>query len=232
MTPNKALHDLVVILDLDGTLVDSAPDLAAAMNVVLRNAELPELPHEQVRHLVGHGARALLVYAFAHHGQPNVSEAKMDRYVQEFLAYYKAHLTDHTKLFNNCTEVLSELKSRGAKLAICTNKVEALTYPLIDELQITDLFDAIVCRDTLPVHKPDPAPLIECMLRTKCNRGVMIGDTDTDLNAAIAANLPCFIATFGYGSFKEEDTKKAHQFQDYLVLPSLIINNLIAVTEA
>ncbi len=227
MTSDTPLDDLVVILDLDGTLVDSAPDLTAAMNVVLRNSGFAELPGSDFRHLVGHGARALLINAFAHHGQADIPSEKMDVLVEEFLEYYRGHFADHSELFPNCHNTMHQLKTHGAKLAICTNKTEALTYPLIDHFEITPLFDAIICRDTLPVYKPDPAPLIECMLRSKVQHGVMVGDTDTDLNAAIAAQLPCFIASFGYGVFSDEQNKKALQFNDFAELPGLILNEFV-----
>ncbi len=220
--------DTVVIFDLDGTLVDSAPDLAAAMNVVLQSEGYGPLPAAEVRQLVGHGARALLVDGFAAHGITDLPEQQLQTHVDQFIDYYKIHLADQSRPFSGCTRTLAQLKKSGASLAVCTNKSEELTYPLLQALDLEGCFDCIICRDTLPVCKPDPAPLLCCLRRTGMHRGIMIGDTITDLNAALAAEMPCLIATFGYGSFDEADIKKARQFQKFEELPSLI-SEILAV---
>ena len=226
MPDGNALDDLVVILDLDGTLVDSAPDLAAAMNIVLEQEGLAAIPLNKVRHLVGHGARALLEKAFAIHGLAEQSPEKMEACLSRFLAHYTAHIADQTRPFPGAEDMLETFSMRGAKLAICTNKREELTYPLLRGLKLIDHFDVVICRDTLPVYKPDPAPLLACVSRSGASRGVMIGDTDTDLHAAMAARMPCLIARFGYGRHEEMDTKKARFFDHFEEVPDLVLKVL------
>lgn len=224
MTVMQPLSDWVIILDLDGTLVDSAPDLTRAMNVVLEEQGLSPLALEEVRHLVGHGAKALLTAGFKKHGIENIAEEEMDRNVQRFIDFYKEHSADLSKPFSGCEDCLKQLQTLGAKLAVCTNKREELTFPLLEALNLSHYFQAIICRDTLPVYKPDPAPLLACLIETNTTHGIMIGDTITDLEASIRAEMPCVIAQFGYGDFEDERIKKARQFSSFKELPSLIEN--------
>ena len=216
------LEETVVIFDLDGTLIDSAPDLTAAMNVVLQSEGHAPLAPENVRHLVGHGARALLTRGFAASGVDTVSEAEMQLYIGMFIDYYKDHIADQSRPFAGCEETLQQLQAEGARLAVCTNKREELTYPLLDAFDLTSYFGSIICRDTLPVYKPDPAPVRACIERTNSSFGIMVGDTTTDLEAALRAEIPCLIAEFGYGTFSEEDMKKARPFSAFAEIPGLV----------
>ena len=193
------LDDLVVIFDLDGTLVDSAPDLAGAMNAVLRAEGLAPVPSEDVRPLVGDGARALLVRGFAENDRVFPEGEAGDALVARFLAHYAAHLTDGTRPFPGAEAALGRLAGAGASLAVCTNKPERLTWPLLDGLGLTPWFAVVLGRDSLPQHKPDALPLLTISERTGRRRGVMVGDTATDRDAARAANMPFLLARFGYG---------------------------------
>lgn len=219
------LADTVVIFDLDGTLVDSAPDLAAAMNHVLDLEGHPPLALDTVRSLVGHGARALLVRGFAEYDREIAAE-EMERHIDVFIDHYRDHIADQSHPFNGCEAVLRRLKGDGAKLAVCTNKREELGHALLKATDLNGYFDTIVCRDTLPVYKPAPEPLLACVERTGASRGIMIGDTTTDLNAAIAAGMPCLIASFGYGRFDEAEKKKAGWFDAFADLPDLVMSSL------
>ncbi|WP_306252934.1 HAD-IA family hydrolase [Parvularcula sp. IMCC14364] len=216
-----APRNTVIIFDLDGTLVDSAPDLSGAMNHVLEAEGHDAIPAQDVRHLVGHGAKALLEAGLARHGI-TASEEEMAALIERFIAHYKVHLTDSTVPFRHVGKTLEHLAEGGFPLAVCTNKREELALPLLEDLKLTSFFDCIICRDSLPSYKPDPLPLLTCAERTGASRGVMVGDTMTDLTAAIAADMPCLIASFGYGTFTETEIKKARQFDDFDEIPGII----------
>ncbi len=227
MSQRDTLSNYVIIFDLDGTLVDSAPDLAAAMNIVLESEGYSSLDTAAVRPFVGHGARALLVEGFGRHGVENITDDQMTDYVDRFLAHYRVNMAATSRPFPGCETTLSHLKEEGAKLAVCTNKREELTFPLLEALDLKDYFDTIICRDTLPVYKPDPLPLLTCQERTQALQGLMVGDTTTDLNAAIAAEMPCLIAEFGYGTFTADEIEKARQFSSYEEIPGLVSEILL-----
>lgn len=187
------------MFDLDGTLADTADDLAAAMNAALEAEGLPNVPGGEVRHLVGHGARAMLKRGFEIAGGRVVGEAALDRGLDIFLDYYEANIAVHTRPFDGAIALIDDLRGMGAATAICTNKRERLARALIDALDLTDRFDVIVGADTAAAPKPDGAPVRYCLDKARADRGVLIGDSDTDIKAGAAAGTPVFAATFGYG---------------------------------
>jgi phosphoglycolate phosphatase len=186
----------VVAFDLDGTLADTAADLAAALNHVLVRLGRPEVPAEDVRHLVGHGARALLRRGLAVSG--DASEALVEAGFPLFIDYYAAHICRGTRPYPGVEAALDALRERGAKLAVCTNKAERLTHLLLDALGWQGRFDAIVGGDTLAVRKPDPAPLFEAVARAGSGRAAFVGDSITDADTARAARLPFVAVSFGF----------------------------------
>lgn len=193
------LDGVCVLFDLDGTLCDTAGDLAASMNHALVTAGRRPVPLARVRHLVGHGARAMLARGLAEAGAPPPTEADLDGHVAVFLEHYRTHLADRSLPFPGAIEAIEAMKKDGAAIAICTNKREALARALLDALGITRHFDAIVGADTTAAAKPDPRPVRRCLELTASKKGVFIGDSDTDIKAAGAAGLPCLVALFGYG---------------------------------
>lgn len=186
----------VVAFDLDGTLADTAADLAAALNHALARLGRPTVPVDSVRHLVGHGARALLRKGLATSGE--APETLMEEGFPFFLDYYAAHICDGTQAYPGVNDALDALQARGVKLALCTNKQEGLTHTLIEALGWTGRFDAIVGGDTLPVRKPDPAPLREAIARAGGGRAVFVGDSITDADTAKAAGVPFVAVSFGF----------------------------------
>lgn len=186
----------VVVFDLDGTLADTALDLAASLNHALGALGRPIVPVESVRHLVGQGARALLQRGLATSGES--SEALIDQGMPHFLGYYGEHICEGTRPYDGLETALDRIKSAGAKVAICTNKPERLTHLLIDALGWDGRFDAIVGADTIGIRKPDPAPLLAAIARAGGGRAVMIGDTMTDADTARAARVPFVAVSFGF----------------------------------
>ena len=188
-----------LIFDLDGTLVDTVEDLAASMNHALTAAGHDPVPAAQVRHLVGHGARRMLMRGFEVSAGRAAAEVELDAAMLHFLDFYCANIAVHSRPFDHVVEMIEGFIARGARAAICTNKREALARHLIETLGLTPIFDAIVGADTASAAKPDPAPVRLCLEKTAAKRAVFLGDSDTDIRAAAAAGLPCFIADFGYG---------------------------------
>ena len=186
----------VVAFDLDGTLADTSPDLTAALNHALGTFGRPSIDPESVRHMVGHGVRALLERGLSATG--DVNEAMIERGMPIFLEYYEAHIADGTRPYPGVEETLAALEARGVALAICTNKLEGLARRLIDGLGWNDRFAAIVGGDTLPQRKPDPAPVHEAVRRAGGGRAAFVGDSISDTDAARAAGLPCVALTFGF----------------------------------
>lgn len=186
-----------VIFDLDGTLIDTAADLAASMNHVLERAGRAPVPLDRVRHLVGHGGRAMLDKGFRENG--GVVPADLDHHLAHFLEHYLAHIADQSRPFPGAIAALDALEAEGAAIAVCTNKREAWARALFDALALSHRFAAVIGADTVGVAKPDPRPVLAALARTGRAKGVFVGDSDTDLRAAKAAGLPCVAALFGYG---------------------------------
>jgi len=196
------MKPLSLVFDLDGTLVDTAPDLAGAMNaVLLKNGRLP-VPPAEVRHMVGRGARALIERGFEVTGGP-VDPAEMDAHFDHFIDHYGAHVADASVPFEDVRVVLTRLKAAGHRLGVCTNKPEALAVSLLNALELRDFFGAVLGADTLDVKKPNPRHLSETVLRIggDITRAVMIGDSEVDAETARNAGVPSVIFTFGYTQF-------------------------------
>lgn len=189
----------IVIFDLDGTLIDTAPDLTAALNYVMTSLDLPTVAEDSVRHMVGHGARALLRRGLTASGA-EPSDADIEALMPRFLDYYGAHVADKSRPFPGLDEMLDTLDAMGARYAICTNKPEKLAVDLIAALGLSPRFPAIVGADTLPVRKPDPKPFLHAvaLLGGTWERAVMVGDSETDVKTARAAGAPVILVSFGY----------------------------------
>ena len=196
------------IFDLDGTLVDSAPDLAHALNHVLKRLGKLPVPLEDVRHLTGHGARPLIERGLSLNGMPS-DDADIDRELGHFLDYYAANIAVDTRPYPGAVELLDLLREQGAKVGLCTNKSERLTRLLLDALELTDYFDAILGGDTLPVRKPDPGHVLGTIeaLGGQPQETLYFGDTITDFEACKGAQVPIILVRFGYSRLPVEDFK-------------------------
>lgn len=193
---------LSLVFDLDGTLVDTAPDLAAAMNAVLIANGRPPVPAAEVRHMVGHGARALIARGFEVTGGA-ADPAAMDAFFAQFIAYYSQHIADASVPFPHVRAVLTRLKAAGHRLGVCTNKPEGLALSLLEALGLKGFFGAVLGADSLDVKKPDPRHLTETVKRIGGTpaRAVMMGDSEVDAETARNAGIPAVIFTFGYSRF-------------------------------
>ncbi len=214
-----------VLFDLDGTLVDTAADLAASMNHALGAAGLAPAPAESVRHLVGHGARRMILRGYELSAGRIPSDAETDEALARFLDHYEANIAVHSRPFDGAVELIESFRARGARMAICTNKREGMAKLLIETLGLSSLFEVIVGADTASAPKPDPAPVTLCLRETGAQRAVFIGDSDTDIRAARAAGLPSFIASFGYGPLTLS-ADATGLFDGYIELGSMIENAL------
>ena len=203
---SKTLAGWTIAFDLDGTLVDTAPDLIGALNVVLGEQGMAPAPTAAVRQLVGHGVRGLLQRAYQMAGL-TITEARITELRPRFIEIYRARIALESRPFPGCLEALADLRAQGARLAVCTNKPMALTQALLAELDMTRCFDAVIGGDVLPVQKPDPAPLLEAIRRAGGDpaRAIMVGDASPDVGAARAAGLPCIIFSFGYNDMPAEE---------------------------
>jgi len=186
----------VVAFDLDGTLADTAPDLAAALNHTLGVLGRPGVEPETVRHLVGHGAKALLRKGLAESG--DAGEELVERGFPIYIDYYAANICAGTHIFPGLEQAMDALAARGVAFAICTNKPARLTDLLLDALGWRDRFAAIVAADTLPVKKPDPLPLREAIARAGGGRAAYVGDSIVDAETARAAKIPFVAVSFGF----------------------------------
>ena len=194
-----------IIFDLDGTLIDTADDLAASMNYALGEHGLAPVSHGAVRHLVGFGARKMLAQGFQLSAGRAALEEELDHGLELFLKHYRKNIAVHSRPFEGAVEMIERLREVGYRMAICTNKREVYARQLIEELALGALFDAIIGADSAAAPKPDPAPVRMALAEAGAERGVFIGDSDTDILAAQAAELPCLITSFGYGPLTRKE---------------------------
>jgi phosphoglycolate phosphatase len=192
----QALNGATVVFDIDGTLVDTAPDLTNALNHVLTARGHAPVPSETVRSTAGLGARAMIEEGLRQTG----ASGNVDEMLADFLVYYEANIAVESRLFPRALAALEQLASAGARLAVCTNKREHLTLRLLAELGLEDRFHGIAGRDTFPVAKPDPAHLTGAIALAggEPAKAVMVGDSEIDVRAAKAAGVPIVVVSFGY----------------------------------
>ena len=187
-----------VVCDLDGTLVDSAPDLWAALDTVLAEQGIPRVPFEEIRHLVGAGALALIERALARSGATGRSD--VPKLFERFLDVYRSRLTRESRPFPEVADTLGGLAGRGHPLAVCTNKPESLARRMLDELGLPWFGSAVVGGDTFPWCKPDRRTLEAAVAWAGGNleRSVLVGDSRTDVETARNAGVPAILVSYGY----------------------------------
>jgi phosphoglycolate phosphatase len=197
-----------VVFDLDGTLVDTAPDLINALNVVLAREGLPPMPLASARNMIGGGARKLIERGLEAEGR-EVSLAELARLTDDFIDHYAEHIADDSRPFEGLEAALDELAGDGYRLAVCTNKLEWLSRRLLDRLSLSGRFAAICGADTFGVSKPDPAILRQTVARAggALAETIMVGDAGTDVGVARRAGVPVIGVSFGYTEVPIADLK-------------------------
>lgn len=193
------LRNATIVFDLDGTLIDTAPDLAAAANHALSLVGLEPVSVAQLHPFIGHGSRAMIDAGLRFHDR-TVAESELTRLHDRFLVFYADNVAVASRPFEGIVDVLDELAGAGARLAVCTNKVEHLSKALLRTLNLDGRFAAIAGRDTFEVFKPAPGHLIGTieMAGGDPARAVMVGDSEVDIATAAAAGVPSIGVTFGY----------------------------------
>ncbi len=200
MSQSLPFSDATIIFDLDGTLVDTAPDLMLSLDYILDKLGRPPVQLDDVRKMIGQGARVLIQEGLARTGPAVTDDKELDRLMDEFVEYYGKHIADGSRLFPGLDSLLEDYRSAGIGLGVCTNKLESLSRLLLEAIKVDHLFPTIIGRDTVGVGKPDPAPLLAAIERAggKPERTVYIGDSITDVKTARAANVPIVLVSFGY----------------------------------
>jgi phosphoglycolate phosphatase len=188
-----------IVFDLDGTLIDTAPDLAEATNHVLSTLGLDRINELEIRPFVGHGALAMIDGAVKAHGR-KLSERELHDLFEVFIVYYSAHIADYSVPYPHVIATLEGLKARGATLAVCTNKMEAQARAVLETMKLDHYFSALTGRDSLGAYKPDPRHLTGTIARAggRPETSIMIGDSETDIKTAKAAEIPIVAVSFGY----------------------------------
>jgi len=199
------LAGTTIVFDLDGTLVDTAPDLVRALNETMDLEGLPRVKLETARNLISHGARVLIERASALHGV-TFSATRLDQLTNEFVAFYAADIARESRPFEGVLESLDTLASLGAKLSVCTNKRTALSVQLLDALDMSARFSAIVGADAVTDRKPHPDHYRAAVARAggEVRRSVMVGDSAADVGSARGAGSPVCVVSFGYSDVGAE----------------------------
>jgi phosphoglycolate phosphatase len=211
-----------IAFDLDGTLVDTAPDLINALNYVLDREGLPPVPLHSARNMIGAGARKLIERGLELEGRIALL-ADIDRLTSDFIDYYAAHIADASRPFDGLESALDDLTSRGYRFAVCTNKLEWLSKLLLDRLGLSARFAAICGADTFGVSKPDPAILQQTIARAGGHLAstIMVGDAGPDIGVARRAGVPVIGVGFGYTDIPIAELK-----------PDLLIHHMNDLPEA
>jgi len=186
----------IVGFDLDGTLIDTSGDLAAAVNYAIGTIGCPPFAVEEIKPFVGKGARVMLERALAASGRGNAET--LEQLLPILLDFYQSNLVALSAPYPGLLAAMDALEAAGVKLAICTNKAERFTLPLMEQIGLADRFAAIVGGDTVGVSKPDPAPIHEMVARAGGGRAVFIGDTINDIAGARNAGVPSIAVSFGF----------------------------------
>ena len=216
-------HARIVVFDLDGTLVDTAPDLINALNFVLDREGLPPVPLHSARNMIGAGARRLIERGLELEGR-SATTSDITRLTGDFIDYYAAHIADVSRPFQGLESALDDLAARGYRFAVCTNKLEWLSKLLLDRLGLTARFSAICGADTFGVAKPDPAILRQTVARAggQLSSAIMVGDAGPDIGVARRAGIPVIGVEFGYTEVPIADLKPDRLIGHMRELPAAV----------
>lgn len=199
----RNLYDLI-LFDLDGTLIETAPEIGDATNDTLRRFDLPEVTQRQVNDWIGHGTRELLIQALAASGKTDVATVRssptLPLIAAEFDKNYQQRCGTRSHLYPQVREVLQQLRAAGMRLAVVTNKEGRYTQTVLDAHQLAPLFDCVISGDSLPTKKPDPAGVRHCLaqFQVPTDRALFVGDSSIDAATARNAGVPVWLLPYGY----------------------------------
>jgi phosphoglycolate phosphatase len=219
----------ILVFDLDGTLIDTAPDLVDTLNAVFVGEGLSPVPFGTARKLIGGGARMMIARGGAAEGRV-FAPAKLDQLFADFIAHYTAHIADRSRPFPELGPALDALSANGWRFAVCTNKLERLSVLLLTKLGLVDRFAAICGQDTFGMQKPDP----EVLRRTVAVAGgdladtIMIGDSLSDIRTARAAGIPVIAVDFGYSERPVAELSPDRIISRFSQLPAAVAELCVA----
>jgi phosphoglycolate phosphatase len=216
-----------IVFDLDGTLIDTAPDLVESLNHTIAARNLDPVSYEDLTHLVGQGARVMIQRAFALRGV-SLAEDELPALLDRFIDHYEAGMPGKSHPYPGLIEALTRLKEKGYILAVCTNKMERLAIPLIERLELTAYFATIAGGDTFAFRKPDPAHIQATVERAGGNahKVLMIGDSINDILAARNGNIPSIAVPFGYSDVPVEELGASHIIRHFDELTIELVERL------
>ena len=219
---------LTILFDLDGTLIDTAPDLMNAHNHVMKKFGYETRSTDEIRNLVGKGAASMIGRSMWNQAKKELNKIDDDRIksemVKEFIDYYGKNIADESKLIKGVEKFLIWCKNNNISMAVCTNKTEHLAVDLLKQIKIYDYFEYVAGYNTFEYCKPDPRHLtttIEILDGDK-NRSIMIGDSETDANAAKAAEIPIILLKYGYTEKRSEEIYHNHIIKDFVGIEKII----------
>jgi phosphoglycolate phosphatase len=213
---------LTVLFDLDGTLVDTAPDLIRAHNHVMKKFGYPTKSINELKNAVGKGAKAIMAKG---NGKWEWFDEKIkNEMTDEFLSFYKKNILHESTLLNGVKEFLKWCKNQNISMAVCTNKTEHLAIDLLKKIEIYDFFEYVSGHNTFEYCKPDPRHLLKTIeiLNGDREKSIMIGDTETDANAAKEAEIPMILLKYGYTEKRSEEIYHNHLIKDFIGIEKII----------
>ena len=220
---------LLAVFDLDGTLIDTAPDLVDSLNYTIAARDLEPVSYADLTHLVGHGAKAMIERAFALRNAP-LANGDFEPMLERFIDHYKGGMPGKSLPYPGLLGALDRLAEAGILLAVCTNKMESLARPLIEGLGMTSRFAAITGGDTFAVRKPDAEHLLGTIRLAggEPSRTVMIGDSLNDFKVASNAGIPSVAVPFGYSDVAVETLNPSRVIQHFDELTPDLLGSLLA----
>ena len=213
---------LSVLFDLDGTLVDTAPDLIRAHNHVMKKFGYPTKSINELKNAVGKGAKAIMAKG---NGKWEWFDEKIkNEMTDEFLSFYKKNILHESTLLNGVKEFLTWCKNQNISMAVCTNKTEHLAIDLLKKIEIYDFFEYVSGHNTFEYCKPDPRHLLKTIeiLNGDKDKSIMIGDSETDANAAKEAEIPMILLKYGYTEKRSEEIYHNHLIKDFIGIEKII----------
>ena len=215
-------QELTVLFDLDGTLVNTAPDLIRAHNHVMKKFGYPTKSINELKNAVGKGAKAIMAKG---NGKWEWFDEKIkNEMTDEFLSFYKKNILHKSTLINGVKEFLKWCKNQNISMAVCTNKTEHLAIDLLKKIEIYDFFEYVSGHNTFEYCKPDPRHLLRTieMINGDKNKSIMIGDSETDANAAKEAEIPMILLKYGYTEKRSEEIYHNHLIKDFIGIEKII----------